>query len=186
MDIKNKIEFLSEIYRNSQNMTSFADSKANMSLSIQSLLISIGLGASLIANTFKTLNDLGDENLSFLFYLLVTGFIITSIVGIFLSMNVYIARSPLESYEQKRNGLMYYGHISRYNTYNEYYLKIKDIDEDRILKEYTQQVFSISKIAKKKMSFVNKSIYFLIINLCLTLLLIIASAYISTLNVVGG
>ena len=47
-------------------MISFADTKANISISIQSLLISIGLGASVLADSFGIIKEL-DNYLSVIF-----------------------------------------------------------------------------------------------------------------------
>lgn len=49
MDNKKKIEFVSQSYRNTQDMISLADAKAYISFSIQALLVGIVLGASFLA-----------------------------------------------------------------------------------------------------------------------------------------
>lgn len=161
-------------------MISFADTKANISLSIQSLLITIGLGTSLLANTFEHVQKIDRNDISYIFYFIVIGFIISSIVGIILSILVYKARPPLEKTEQKRKGLLYFGHIAQFPTSNDYFSKVNGIDGDGMLREFTQQVYILSHIAETKMKYVNMSIYFLIFNLCLTIILIILSGYIST------
>ncbi len=117
MDIGKKIEFVSHAYRNTQDMISFADTKANISLSIQSLLISIGLGTSILANTFEHVQKLDNNNISGIFYFIVVAFIISSIVGVILSIFVYKARPPLDETEQKRKGLLYFGHIAQFTTF---------------------------------------------------------------------
>jgi len=53
MDIKNKNEVFSKAYSDSQGMIALADSKANISLTIHSLLITIGLGFSLLSDVFE-------------------------------------------------------------------------------------------------------------------------------------
>lgn len=180
LNIEKKIEFILEAYRTAQNMISVADTKANISLSIQSLLISIGLGTSLLSNTFENIQKL-NNNVSYFFYLIVGIFIGSSIVGIFLSIHVCRARSPVEESEQKRNGLLYFEHIAKFATSNDYFIEINNMDEDSMLKEFTQQVYNLSHITKEKMKFVNLSINFLKFNLFLTIILIILSGYISGL-----
>ena len=181
LDIEKKIEFVSLAYRNTQDMISFADTKANISLSIQSLLISIGLGTSILANTFELVQKLNNTNISNVFYFIVIVFIISSIVGVVLSIFVYKARSPLDKTEQKRKGLLYFGHIAQFTTFKDYFSEVDSIDEDGMLEEFTRQVYQLSLIANKKMKYVNMSIYFLITNLFLTIIVITFSGYISTL-----
>ncbi len=176
-----KIDFIKYIHSHVQDQIRFADTKANISLSIQSLLISIGLGTSLLANTFEHVQKLVNNNLSCAFYVMVAVFIISSIVGVILSILVYKARSPLDETEQKRKGLLYFGHIAQFPTFNDYFSEVDGIDEDGMLGEFTHQVYHLSHIANKKMEYVNMSIYFLILNLFLTIILITFSGYISTL-----
>lgn len=182
LDIGKKIEFVSQAYRNTQDMISFADTKANISLSIQSLLISIGLGTSILANTFEHVQKLDNNNISCVFfYFIVVAFIISSIVGVILSIFVYKARPPLDETEQKRKGLLYFGHIAQFATFKDYFSEVDSIDEDGMLEEFAQQVYQLSLIANKKMKYVNMSIYFLVTNLFLTIIVIMFSGYISTL-----
>lgn len=178
---QNKIEFIIEAYKNTQNMISFADAKANTSLSIQSLLISIGLGTSLLSNTFDNVQQINNENIYYLFYTIVIILIMASIIGILLSICVYKSRTPLDKNEQNREGLLYFGHIAQFPSFEEFSSKINNVDDAGILNEFSHQVYHLSHIAKKKMEFVNISIYFLILNLCLTIFLIILSGYISTI-----
>jgi hypothetical protein len=181
MNVEKKIDFILQVYKSIQNLISFADTKANISLSIQSLLISIGLGSSLLANTFEHVQKLDDDNLSRVFYFIIVGiFIISSIVGIILSMLVYKARLPLEKTEQKREGLLYFGHIAQFPKFDDYYSKVDGIDDDGILRDLAQQVYHLSHITKKKMKYVNISLYFLVFNVCITITLIILSGYIIT------
>lgn len=180
MDTEKKIEFISEAYRTNQNMISVADTKANISLSVQSLLISIGLGTSILSNAFEQVQKL-NNNLPYVFYFIVVVFIISSIVGIILSMHVYRARPPVEETEQKRKGLLYFEHIRKFPTSNDYFNEINNTDENGVLREFTQQVYNLSHIVKEKMKYVNLSIDFLMLNLFLTIILMVLSGYISRL-----
>lgn len=177
MDIEKKIEFISEAYRTNQSMISFADTKANISLSVQSLLISIGLGTSILSNAFEHVQKL-NNNLSYVFYFIVVVLIISSIIGIILSMHVCKARPPIEEAEQKRKGLLYFEHIIKFPTSTNYFDEINNIDENGILREFTQQVYNLSHIVKEKMKYVNLSINFLMFNLFLTIILMILIGYI--------
>lgn len=175
-----KVELILQAYKNTQNMISFADTKANISLSVQSLLISIGLGASILADSFSIINKL-DNYISAIFYVIVTCFIFTSIIGVTLSILTYKARPPEDRKEKDRDGLLYFGHISQYPNFEDYYSKITTIDDEKFLKEFAQQVYHLSHIAKKKMDYVNISICFLLVNLLLTISIIMISGYISIL-----
>lgn len=179
MDVEKKIEFVSEASRNIQNLISLADTKANTSLSIQSLLISVGLGTSLLSNTFEHAQKL-NNNLSYVFYFIVAGFIISSILGIILSINVYRARL-LEQSKQNSKGILYFGQIVKFHTFNDYFTEINNTGKGRILRELTLQVYTLSHIADKKMKSVNLSINFLMLNLFLTIILMLLSGYISRL-----
>ena len=181
MDIEKRIGFISQAYMNVQNIISFADTKANISLSIQSLLISIGLGSSILANTFDKVKRLNDPSIIYVYYTITVIFIFLSIVGVIASILVYLARSPLNKNEKKRKGLLYFEHIAHFPTANEYLSEIVKIDEDAMIKEFSYQVYHLSHIAKKKMRYVNISIYLLMVNLCLTVIFIMLSGYISTL-----
>lgn len=179
MDIEKKNNFILQTFLNNQNMISLADTKANISISIQSFLISIGLGTSLLTNTFTNIQKL-DYFLIFLFYWIVISFIISSIIGIIISIRVYEARSPSEKTERYRTGLFYFGHITEFTNSQDYFLRVNNLNEVEILKDLTKQVYHLSFIVKKKMEYVNKSVYFLIFNLLLTISLIIISGYINS------
>jgi hypothetical protein len=185
VDNEKKIEFVSQSYRNTQDMISLADAKANISFSIQALLVGIVLGASFLANTFENAQNL-DSTISYVFYIIIVGFVILSFVGIILSIAVYKARPPLETIEQKRKGLLYFGHITQFPTFDDYFSEVNSIDEDRVLREFARQAYHLSYIAEKKMKYVNISIYLLIFNLCLIIILIILSGYINMLQTLGG
>jgi len=161
-------------------MISFADTKANISLTVQSILISIGLGTSLLAKTFEHVKELNSTCITLIFYSILNLFILTSVVGIIQSILVYKARGPLDETEQKRKGLLYFGHIARHKKFSDYFLKINDLGEEVMLEEYARQTYYLSSIAKRKMKFVNRSIFFLMINICLMILLIFLSGYIRT------
>lgn len=181
MNKKDKIEFASQAYNHSQSMITFADSKANISLSIQSLLISIGLATSVLANVFEHIQDLDKRNFALLFYFFFFVFAVSSVLGLGHSLWVYKARPHLDEKEKKRRGLLYYGHVKQFPSAEEYHAELSKLDEAEVLKEFAFQTFLLSHIANKKMEYVNTAIYFLVANIVLTTLLISLSAYILTL-----
>ena len=173
-----KIEFISESFRHTQNIISFADTKSNISLTIHSLLISIVLGTSFSLNSLENIHKINDGKTLYYFYFIIVFFILSSIIGIILSIFVYKARSSIYKTEK---GLFYFEHIAKFTNSDDYFSEINSITDETILKEITQSVYHLSNIAMKKMRYVNFSIYFLILNIILSIILLLLSGYISTL-----
>ncbi len=183
LNIEKKNEILSDAYSNAQDMITLADSKANISLTIQTLLIGIGLGASLLSNSFEKVKSLSTVNpFLFNFYLFIAIiFVVTSITGILATIFVFKPRQAREKTERERQGLLYFGHVMKYKSSVDYLVAVGKIEEEDLLKEYAQQIYTLSYIAKKKMKFVNVSIYFLIFNILLTIFFLILSGFINLL-----
>lgn len=177
MEIQRKNEILSKVYSDSQNIISLADSKANTSLTIQSLLLTIGLGFSILSNTFQKLKILIDFNIVFVvFYIIIILlFIGFSTIGIITTILVFKPREAIEISEKERKGLFYFKHVLDYKSSEEYFLKIKKLNEDELLEEYSKQIFQLSYIANEKFKFVNFSIIFLVINIGLAIIFLILS-----------
>lgn len=179
LSVERKIEFVSQAYRNTQDMISLADSKASITLTVQSLLISIGLGSSIFTNAFGRVQNLNDDGLFYLFYVLIGGFVLSSTGGIVISMWVYKARLNPTQGEKSKKGLLYFGHVAQFPTSGDYRSGIDTLDDNRILDELSQQVYNLSHIAVKKMRLVNASVYFLFSNLILAIAVILLSGYVS-------
>jgi hypothetical protein len=181
MNLEKKNEILSKAYTDSQNMISLADSKANISLTIQGLLITIALGFSLLSNVFVKLESLMEQNLPlFYFYIIITIiFINFSIFGIITTILVFKPRESKEEAERNRKGFFYFGHVSKYTSSDEYYSKIKQLDEEQLMEEYSRQIYQLSHIAEEKFKFLRYSIYFLIINLGFTIFFLILSSLVN-------
>lgn len=181
MEIKKKIEILSKAYSDSQNMISLADSKANISLTIQSLILTIGLGFSLLSNSFQKLKILSESNIAFVifYFIIVVFFIGFSAIGIILTILIFKPREAIEISEKERKGLFYFKHVLEYNSSEGYYSKIKELNEENLMEEYSRQIFQLSYIANEKFKFVNYSIIFLVINIILAILFLILSGVIN-------
>ena len=181
MDTKKINEILSKAYSDTQNLISLADSKANISLTIHSLLITLTLGFSLLSNTFQKLIILVESCLSLvIFYIsILVLFIIFSVIGIITTILIFKPREATEQIEKNRKGLFYFKHVLKYNSSNEYYQKIKELNEEDLIEEYSKQIFQLSYIARKKFKFVNYSIYLLITNMGLVILFFIISSVIN-------
>ena len=170
-DEENKIEFIRYVHSNAQNMISLADSKANITLTIQSLLLGIGLGSTI-------LSELSNQNRSF--YFLFIAFITISIIGIVLSILVYKARSPLSKSEKKRKGLIYTGHIMKFPNSEAYYREIKELSSENMIKEYSKQAYHISKIISRKTNYLKYTIILLQINIGVFTLLMLSILYLKS------
>ena len=70
-----KIDFIKYVHSHIQDQIKFADTKANISLSIQSLLISIGLSTSILTNTFEHIQIIDNNNMSCVYYIIILAFI---------------------------------------------------------------------------------------------------------------
>ncbi|KKL22042.1 hypothetical protein LCGC14_2439400 [marine sediment metagenome] len=57
--------------------------------------------------------------------------------------------------------------------------KIKQLDEEKLMEEYSRQIYQLSHIAKEKFKFLRWSIYFLIINMGLTIFFLILSSLVN-------
>ena len=172
------IEFVSNIYQNTQNMIALADSKANTVLTIQSLLISITIGTSIVIDVFQKIKSV-DVVISIVFYSLLIALIVCSLLGIGFSIFVFKARGCTDETENNRKGLIYFGHVTNFKNSLDYLDQINQLNNEKILQEYTSQIFQIAPIAKKKMIFVNRAVSCLIINVILTILILLITGYVS-------
>ena len=180
MSLDKKIEILSRVYRDSQKMITLADTKANISLTIQSLLITIGLGISILSNIFDDLQSLVSTNLAFVFlyFIIMIIFIISSIAGMISTIFVYKPRENFEENEKSRSGLLYFGDVLKYKSSNEYFSEVKKTNEEEMMREYSQQIYNLASILKKKFRFVTYSVYFLIFNTGITILFLVLSGFV--------
>ena len=181
LDTAKKNEILSDAYTSAQNMITLADSKANISLTIQTMLVGIGLGASLLSNSFANVKNLINSNLSlFIIYILITvAFIAIAVIGILATIYVFKPRQAPEKSERERKGLLYFGHVMKYKSPADYLAAIIKIKEEDLLTEYTQQIYTMSLIVKEKMKYLNISIYFLIFNIAFTIIFLVLSGFIN-------
>lgn len=171
MDTNKKIEFITKVYENLQNLIALADNKANISLTIQTFLLSIVLGSSYLTGIFGTIKEINDFN-SNLYLLFLGVYVLSSSIGIGLSITVTKARFPSNKDEKTRKGLLYFVHIAKYKNFEEYYEVLNKLDEASWFKEYCLQVYAISHIVCSKMKYINLSKLFLIINLIYTMVIL--------------
>lgn len=176
--MKENIEFVSNIFQNIQDMIVLADSKANTVLTIQSFLVSLTIGTSVVIDVFQKIKNV-DGLISWIFYILLICLIICSLIGIGFSIFVFKARGCTDEKENSRKGMIYFGHVTNYKDSMEYLDHIRELNNEKILEEYTSQIFQIACIAKEKMFFVNRAVSCLIINVILTIFILLITGYVS-------
>lgn len=171
---KDKIELLTKIFDNQQALISNADSKSNISLSIQIFIITTVLGASVIVDTFNNLSNFCCC-VKLFYCFLFTLFLITSILGLSFCILVFKPRPPQENTEVKRKGITYFGHISKFKNSNEYFDAINDTEQEDIIKEFAFQNYTLAIILDYKMKYVKHSTTMLFVNILLGISLLIFS-----------
>jgi len=169
-----KIGLLTKVFDNLQALISNADNKANIALSIQTFITTTVLGAAIIVDT---LNKIAEYScfIKLSYYFLFTSFLISSVIGLTLCINVFKPRPPQEGKEIKRKGITYFGHIKKFNNSNEYLDEINDTKLTDLIKEFASQNFSLALILNHKMKFVKYSVTLLFINILLGIALLIFS-----------
>lgn len=168
-------------YDNTQEMIKFADSKANLSILVQSLLVTIGLGTTLISDSFGALWSYNRTYFWF-YFIFVLLFVVSSMIGIIFSIWVFKARFSPEDKEEERDGIIYHRHIANYKDSITFMLKFESVSEKEIQEDYLIQTYNVALIAEEKMKLVNTSIWFLYGNIALTAILMVISACILIIN----
>ena len=178
IDVQEKKEFLNQAFEHNFNHITLADSKAAIFVTIQSLLITIGIASLLVSDTLVKLKENTHPCLATLYILSLLFYIGTSLTGIFVAINIFRPRGPSGDGQNERTGFLYFGHISNYQSSAEYHKAVIDVDEDTILEELCDQTYQIAKIADKKMKYVKKSIKFLYINVAFTIAMLFYTVFI--------
>jgi hypothetical protein len=170
----NKIDILIKVFENQQTLISNADGKANISLGIQTFLMTTVFGASMIVNTFNSIANLNCIVI-IAYYILFGLFLISSIVGLSFCILVFTPRPPQEIKEVNRKGITYFGHISKFKNSDEYLETIKNTEANALLDEFAFQNYSLAIILTHKMGYVRKSTTLLFINILLGISLLLFS-----------
>ncbi len=169
-----KVAILTKVFDNQQVLISKADAKANIALSIQTFIITTILGASIVFDIFNKVSSLSCF-IEISYFALISIFFIISILGIALSIFVFMPRPPQEKEEVSRNGITYYGHIKKYKNSKEYIRAVNETTQELLIIEYACQNYTLSKIVDYKMKYVKYSVAMLFINILLGILLLIFS-----------
>jgi len=186
--VKGRRDFVSKAYDNSLSTIKQADVKAGITLSLQSLLVSVGLTGSLVMGTFRKVQspliELSLKNTFLIFFFIFVGF---SFLGIISSVIIFFPITrPSERKERKRKGLLFFQHIKNFETSAEYNAMIRSLSYNELLDELTKQTYSLAKVASNKMKFVVVSVVCLVINCALCFSVLIISGLIDMISNVGG
>lgn len=166
------IELLIKVFDNQQAIISNADTKASISISIQTFIITSVLGASIITDTFNNINELRCLA-KIAYFVLFAAFLLTSVIGLINCALVFKPRLPQEKTEIERMGITYFGHIVKFKSSEAYFDAIKKISTSDIVGEFAAQNYSLSVILHSKMKYVRKSINFLFANISLGVVLLL-------------
>lgn len=130
------------------NYIKFADQKASVLVSGQIALIVVVL--NIMSNTWSDLLKLTQ--------ILVSGSIILASLSILLSiMTIY----PREESDQTY-GYIYWEEIQNFENQDAFCDSLRDLNDDEIIQEMSDDVYNIAKIAQSKYKWLKRSLYFLI------------------------
>jgi hypothetical protein len=163
-----KIDLLIKVYENQQSLISNTDTKSNISIGLQTFVLTTILGASLLG---KTLSSVLAYHwlLILIYFVLLISFLSISIIGLTFCVYVFSPRPPQEKKEIKRLGITYFGHISRYKDSEEYHDAIKRLEPSEIIREFSHQNYSLALILNQKMKYLKRSSRFLFISILIGL-----------------
>lgn len=176
LDNNKNIDFIELVYQNVQNMIILADNKANYTLSIQAIILGLGIGYYLNKDVMGQLSNI-NVVITVICIVLIILFLLSSILGIIYSIKVYFPQKPHNNKEEKRNGLSYFGHITAYTSSEKYLEKIRNLSNDIIIEELGNQIYTLSYIANEKMNNIKIAIILLLLSIISLTILFILSIF---------
>jgi hypothetical protein len=123
------------------------DTKSSIILGFYGVFITLFLSTEEIINLKNILIKLGNEStclaVSYCILLLIA--IITFFYGMFRLVGVLI---PI--IDEKRPSLMFFGAVSKYKCFDEYYEAVKKQSEEKLFEDISGQLYAASKICSQK------------------------------------
>ncbi len=159
-----KLDLLNKVFDNQQALISSADGKASIALSLQVFIATSVLGTSILVEPFTKIACI-DPTLQYLFYILFSFFLFISVIGLVVSILVFMPRPPQEEKEVNRKGIIYFGHIIKFKNSKDYLAEVNDTKEGDLIKEFAFQNYSLAQILDHKMKYVKCSTIILLINI---------------------
>ncbi len=171
MDIKDKINFALESYRNIQELIKFSDQKSG------AILVVIGFELTIFTEFIKNLEFISSlynlDIISFLTFItsIITG--VTLIYVVYLLIFKVLKPRLAKNYSENEFSIFYFEHISKLGKI-ELEKKYESLTNEFALKKINDQQFEISKTLQEKTKFISQSFYLLFISilfLCVFILL---------------
>jgi hypothetical protein len=175
---KERIELLIKVFENLQSLISNTDTKSNISIGLQTFVLTTVLGATILGKTLGTIL-LHHWLLILIYFVLLIAFLSVSILGLAFCIFVYSPRPPQEKKEINRLGVTYFGHISRYKDSDSYLDTIKGIELSDIIKEFSFQNYTLALILNQKMKCIKRSTSLLFISILIGIIFLIYSLLIN-------
>ena len=171
-----RINFVTLTHESIKQEISRADTKANISITVLSLLLTIGVSITLLSSLYEKIVSSTKYQFLIAFYILLGLYCFSTLAGIFTSISVYRARlnHPKKDGEDHYNFMFFRG-INKIRTSEEYLANLSILSIEQILEQIAYQVHALAQITTKKMKRVNMTVYILLSTIILVFVLLIMS-----------
>lgn len=167
-----KEEYLLSSFNNVQSLIQFADQKVASILLVDS--ITIGIFVSQAKEFSFSINNLSFWNIvTFISGLI---FVILNILILYKGIMKVLRPAFAKHYSSNDFSLFYFGHIASHNK-TEVFEESKKINDKRITKELSDQLFEISKILNRKNREINKIAVYLFFSILSFVVFLFSSTF---------
>ncbi len=169
-----KSEFALESFKNIQELIKFTDQKAG------GVLVVIGLELTVFLSCIDKL----DFHKNYLTLFSITTILLGMITAFLLIYTLYISvfkilRPRLANhYSGYDLSLFYFNHLASMTDKTGMFDQFKNTDDDKILRNFTDQIFEVSKICNTKINELHKSMNFLFSSIISLAIFILVSRFI--------
>lgn len=169
-----KYEFALESFKNIQELIKFTDQKSG------GVLVVAGLELTAFSSCIDKLNFNNNYSSIASITTIVLGIITTLLLVYTIYISVFkILRPRLANHYSGHNfSLFYFNHLASMTDKTEMFDKFKNIDNDKILRNFTDQIFEVSKILNMKINELHNSMSSLFYSIISLSLFIIVSRFI--------
>ena len=173
MTTEKRIDLLNSNLNQLQEMIKLADTKVNISLTLQTFIAGYVLTSTMMSKVFENLKQIPATFMVYVFYAAYVLFLITSLIGIVKCLMVYKARLPKDKNKEDKIGFLFFEHIKIHDSAEAYIERLNSMGENDWAEELANQVYNVSRIVSRKMKLVNHTIVFLFLNILLSITLTI-------------
>lgn len=155
-NLKDDIENFKYSFDNVQRLAEFADSKANILLAINSLVITI-LVTIIVTNDLKLLISNSDNFIGIIGWIII---LMSLLLMLKSSIDVISVINPRDAdkEENKEKSVFYYKTIAEFDSLDLYIEECSKLDDARIVKSIAHQAYEVSDIVDKKMKLIQSSL----------------------------